>query len=145
MTSVYCCKTRNLTPFFVANGNGIIPLFPSIFPSRNQYAYMSLHILVHFLLTAIKWSEKSLSTLTLSINSILWSEYNSVKCLVGSAGRDYCFSENALPECHIEVVVALLSGFTMHSTYVMVSIISSPISTQQWAWSVLGWVNPDTQ
>lgn len=30
-------------------------------------------------------------------------------------------------------------------THVMVSIMSSPISTQQWAWSVLGWVRPDTQ
>lgn len=30
-------------------------------------------------------------------------------------------------------------------THVMVSIMSRPISTQQWAWSVLGWVRPDTQ
>lgn len=31
------------------------------------------------------------------------------------------------------------------NTHVMVSIMSRPISTQQCAWSVLGWVSPDTQ
>lgn len=30
-------------------------------------------------------------------------------------------------------------------THVMVSIMSRPISTQQCAWSALGWVRPDTQ
>ena len=30
-------------------------------------------------------------------------------------------------------------------THVIVSIMSRPISTQQWAWSLLGWVRPHTQ
>lgn len=35
--------------------------------------------------------------------------------------------------------------FTSFSTYEMASIMSTPISTQQWAWSARGSGSPDTQ
>lgn len=132
MSSVYHCKTRNLTIFIVAIG--YILLFPIIFLPPIQYVCVPLHTqFAHLLLTVIKWSGKSMSRTAVPEISVLWPECKSVTCQVSSASRHCCFSKSTLPEHHTGVVAALLSGFTMHGTYVMVSIISSPISTQQWA------------
>lgn len=51
----------------------------------------------------------------------------------------------SFPPRFMLVLAPRVSAVHVCVTHAMVSIMSRPISTQQWAWSALGWVNPETQ